>query len=184
MPIPLEKQALEDDLAFVERQIAEFTDPYDTARLMWEKRRDALQEEIAAVERERDLQGRVALIFSGSPVIGSQEIKLDFATKVLENYQLVVAALAAERGGAALGERGRLPGAFASKLYIRDMLRGSVGFLLEEREPVQKEMLPSPLKEAIEEATLILRDLSEPEAQRFDDRIRELSRALWERSKN
>jgi hypothetical protein len=175
MPLPLEKEALRDDLAFVEQQIAKHPDAHDTVRLMWDQRRAALQEEIAALEGQHDGQGRVALIFNGNPVVGSQEIKLDFTAKVLDNYQLVVTALAAERGGAELGARGRFPGAFTSKLFIRDMLRGSVGFLLEELEPAQIDLLSSPLKLAIEETTKVLNDLSGPEAGKFEERIRELS---------
>jgi hypothetical protein len=175
MPRPLQRQALEDDLAFVERQIAEHADPYDTARLMWEKRREALKEEITALEGERFSRGRVALIFEGDPVVGSQEIKLDFASKVLENYESVVATLAAQEQVEDLGARGRLPGAFTSKLFITDMIRGSVGFLIEEKELGQQELLASPIKEAIEATTRILDDLSAPEVRKFEERLQQLS---------
>lgn len=55
------------------------------------------------------------------------------------------------------------------------MVRGSVGFLLEELEPEQKELLASPIKEAIEEAARVLHDMSEEEVSKFDERIRQLS---------
>jgi hypothetical protein len=179
MPIPLEREALQDDLAFVESQIAEHPDPYDTIRVMWENRKQALLEELAALDQRHDSRGRVALIFKGHPVTGSQEIRLDFATKALENYQGIVGIIAAERAGAELGARGRVPGAFTSKLFIKDMLRGSVGFLLEEEEPVQRELVPSSLKQAIEETTKILDDLAGASVERFEERIQTMSpRAL------
>lgn len=175
MPKPLEIMNLKNDLAFVEEQIAAHTDPYDTIRLMWEKRRGAIREEIAKTEDRHDNYAQVALMFNGVPVLGSQEIKLDFATKILDNYQSVVGALAAERAGAELGARGRLPSAFTSKLFIRDMIRGSVGFLIEEAKPAQYELVPSALKDAVDETTRILVDLSSGDARRFDERMRQLS---------
>jgi hypothetical protein len=45
-------------------------------------------------------------MFDGTPVKGSEEIRLDFATKILDNYQLVVSTLVAQRAGAELGARG------------------------------------------------------------------------------
>jgi hypothetical protein len=173
MPARLTRKSLQDDLAFVERQLALQTDPFDTVRLMWEKRREALLEEIAsAVESKR---ANIALIFEGSPVVGSEEIRLDFATKALDNYQAVVSSLVAERAGAELGKRGRLPQSFSSKLFIRDMVRGSVGFVLEEPRGGQYPLLETALQEAVEEATRILRDMSRAEEQSFETRVAQLS---------
>src|SRR5262245_5552852 len=106
-------RGLKEDLAFVEKQLATPAEPYDTFRLMWEQRRDALQHDIARTQALSSTRAEVALLFNGAPVVGSQEIKLDFATKALENYQAVVASLASERAGAELGSRGRLPRTFA-----------------------------------------------------------------------
>src|SRR5690242_8490907 len=175
MPKPLSLKALKSDLAFVEKQLAAHPDPLDTIQLMWNQRRKAIQSEIESIELTQENHARVALLFSGNPVIGSQEIKLDFASKVLDNYQSIIASLASERAGMELGARGRLPSTFASKLFIRDILRGSVGFLIEEAEPTQLEMVASPLKEATDEASKVLSDLSASESAKFDKRIQELS---------
>jgi hypothetical protein len=175
MPKPLELSNLNNDLEFVEKQLAAHTDPYDTIRLMWERRRDALREQISVIEVRQDNYAQVALLFNGAPVVGSQEIKLDFAAKILENYQSVVGSLAAERAGAELGARGRLPAAFTSKLFIRDMVRGSVGFVIEEARPAQYDLVPSALKDAIDEATKILTDLSSIDGRKFDERMGKLS---------
>lgn len=168
-------KSLKNDLAFVESQIAASSDPTDTIQLMWEQRREALKREIAATEEQQDTHAHVALLFNGAPVVTSKEIKLDFATKVLENYQAIVSTLAAAKAGTELGARGRLPSSFASKLFIRDMVRGSVGFLIEEQEPTQRELIPSLLKEAVDEATTVLADLSSNDQHRFEDRMQELS---------
>jgi hypothetical protein len=175
MPKQMTLRALKDDLAFVETQIGSSLIPNDTIRLMWEQRRDALREEILATENYQENHARVALTFNGLPVLGSQEIKLDFAAKVLESYQSIVASLAAEKAGAELGARGRLPRTYTSRLFIRDMIRGSVGFLIEEPQPPQSELIPTALKDAVDETTRILDDLSASDVPRFEERMRHLS---------
>jgi hypothetical protein len=174
MPTPFTRKFLEQDLAFVERQLKERTDPHDTMRLMWEQRRDALREELGEKIRPES-RARIALVFEGMPVIGNEEIRLDFATKALDNYQSVVTSIFAERAGVELGERGKLPSRLASKLFIRDMVRGSVGFLLEEARTSQYDLLPTPLQEAVKETTDILRDLSNRDSAVFEERIKRLS---------
>jgi hypothetical protein len=42
MPASLITQELHSDLAFVERQLAKHPDAYDTTRLMWQQRKEAL----------------------------------------------------------------------------------------------------------------------------------------------
>jgi hypothetical protein len=175
MPLPLRRKSLADDLAFVEKQLAEHPHPYDTARLMWESRREQLQTEIAQMEGLSGTRAQIALFFDGSPVRGTEEIRLDFATKILDSYQAFISSLAAERAGVELAARGRLPAAFSSKLFIRDMVRGSVGFLLEEPPTAQAELIESSLHNVVEEATRILRDLSVREGGAFEERVAELS---------
>jgi hypothetical protein len=106
---------------------------------------------------------------------GERPPRCDFATKALDNYQSIVATLVAERAGAELGTRGRLPRSFTSKLFIRDMLRGSVGFLLQEPASAQLEFLQTALKEAVNEATDILQDLSGTEMRSFETRMSQLT---------
>ncbi|KYK45335.1 hypothetical protein A1D31_34870 [Bradyrhizobium liaoningense] len=171
----LSRRELRDDLAFVERQLSQYPDPYDTVRFMWEQRRNDLLRRLEQAGQTDETHGEVALLFEGGPVIGSQEIRLQFATQVLESYQTLVAIFAAEKGGAELKARGKLPKAFTSKLFIRDMLRGSVGFLLEEPPPTQASMLPTVLKDAIHEATASLRDLSAASSEPFQARAEIMS---------
>jgi hypothetical protein len=51
------------------------------------------------------------------------------------------------------------------------MLRGSVGFLLEEPKPEQGSLVPTLLKEAVEEATAALTDLASGEGGKFAGKI-------------
>jgi hypothetical protein len=174
MPTIIKSRALQNDLDFVERQIEEHSDPYDTVRLMWEQRRKELLEEIEALTSSPDVHAEVALLFAGNPVHGSEEIRLDFATRALDNYQQVVSVLAAERAGTAVGSRGRLPQSFSSRFFIREMIRGSVGFLLEEAKPSQNALLVSPLKDAVRDTMQVLEDLSSSDVDRFNSRLQKL----------
>lgn len=171
----LSKRELHDDLAFVEKQLSQYSDPYDTVRFMWEQRRADLVRRIEQEGKIDDSHAEVALLFEGGPVLGSQDIRLQFATQVLDGYQTLVAIFAAEKGGAELKARGKLPKAFTSKLFIRDMLRGSVGFLLEEPPPPQASLLPTVLRDAVHEATASLRDLSASSSDEFQSRAEVMS---------
>ena len=171
----LSKRELHDDLAYVEKQLSQYSDPYDTVRFMWELRRADLLGRLEEAAKAVDSHAEVALLFEGGPVVGSQEIRLQFATQLLDSYQTLVAIFAAEKAGAELKARGKLPKAFTSKLFIRDMLRGSVGFLLEEPPPPQASMLPTVLKDAVHEATASLRDLSAASSDSFQSRAETMS---------
>src|SRR5450756_1060078 len=175
MPTMLSTRALKDDLAFVDEQLRRHSDPYDTIRLMWQQRHEQLQRELSELQSSYTTFAEVALLFEGSPVRGSEEIKLGFATKMLDQYQAFIGTIAAEKGGAVVAAKGQLPRTFTSRLFIRDMLRGSVGFLLQEPPPEQSSLVPSLLKDAVEEATQALTDLASGETERFSARVDSLS---------
>jgi hypothetical protein len=175
MPTLLSTNALKDDLAFVDEQLRRHSDPYDTVRYMWQQRHDQLQREINELEGSFITHAEVALLFEGGPVRGSEEIRLAFATKMLDQYQSFVGTIAAEKGGAVVASKGQLPRAFTSRLFIKDMLRGSVGFLLQEPQPDQSTLVPSLLKDAVEEATQALTELASGETEQFQKRVESLS---------
>ena len=175
MPTFLSTRALQDDLAFVDEQLRRHSDPFDTVRYMWQQRHDQLKRELAQLESSLVACAEVALVFEGGPVRGSEEIKLAFATKMLDHYQSLVGTIAAEKGGAVVAAKGQLPRAFTSRLFIRDMLRGSVGFLLQEPSPEQGSLMPTLLREAVEEATQALNDLASGETEQFQTRVDSLT---------
>jgi hypothetical protein len=175
MPTLLSTRALQDDLAFVSEQLRRHSDPFDTVRYMWQQRHDQLKRELDQLESSFVTHAEVALLFEGGPVRGSEEIKLAFATKMLDQYQSFVGTIAAEKGGSVVAAKGQLPRAFTSRLFIRDMLRGSVGFLLQEPSPEQASLMPTLLKEAVEDATQALSDLASGETEQFYARVDSLS---------
>ena len=105
----------------------------------------------------------VALVFDGQPVVADQDIRLDFATQALDAYQKVVALKLEASMSEELRSTGRLPGSDMSRLFIRDLVRGSMGFVLEELPAAQTELVPTPLRRAVEETTALMRVLSSSE---------------------
>lgn len=169
MPVLLSIEALEADRRYVERQIAEAGDsPWGTARLMWQSRLADIDQQIAALTAGRSNYASVAVIFDGNPVIGSGDIRLDFTTEALDSYQKVVALALASHNGVELSERGRLPAGDQARLFIRDLVRGSMGFILEELPGQQHEMLPTQLKEAVEDTTQLITNLSAASDAEFE----------------
>jgi hypothetical protein len=162
----LSLEALEADKRYVERQLATAdNDPWGTARIMWANRLTEINRQIEQSGSKKSNYASVALVFDGNPVIGSSDIRVDFTTDALTTFQKLISARLAERerqaagDAAALPKRGKLPGARNTNLYIRDMVRGSMGFILEEL-PEQAELLPTKLKEAVESTTQFLAQLN------------------------
>ncbi|HEY8595622.1 MAG TPA: hypothetical protein VIL84_10295 [Devosiaceae bacterium] len=173
MPTLLSIESLEADRRFAERQLAEVGDnPWATARHMWQTKLAEIDAQITALSTYRSNYASVALIFDGNPVIGSGDIRLDFATDVLDSYQKIISLeLAARLSHEDLPERGRLPGADKSRLFIRDIVHGSMGFLLEEIVPEQREMLPTPLKHTVEGVTQLLTTLNDATDDIFESTL-------------
>jgi hypothetical protein len=169
MPVLLSIEALEADRRYVERKISEADDsPWGTSRLMWQSRLADIDQQIATLSAGHSQFASVAVIFDGNPVIGSGDIRLDFTTEALDSYQKVVALALASRKGVEVSERGRLPSGEQARLFIRDLVRGSMGFILEELPPQQQEMLPSNLKEAVEDTTQLIASLSAAADEEFE----------------
>ena len=171
MPTLLSIESLEADRRHVEHQLREADDnPWGTARHMWKTRLAEIDAQISALPSALTNYASVAVIFDGNPVIGSGDIRLDFTTEALDSYQKLVShALAAKLAQAdGLPQRGPLPRADQSRLFIRDLVRGSMGFILEELVPEQREAFATPLKNAVESTTQLLSTLSGGTDEEFE----------------
>jgi hypothetical protein len=169
MPTLLSIEALEADRRFVQHQVEEAEDDiWGTVRLMWQHRLQEIDEQIAVLSALRSDLASVAIFFDGLPVIGQSDIRLSFATKALSDYQDIVSTAYAARLVEALPTHGPLPGRDRSRLFIRDVARGSFGFILEEIAPEQRELLPSLLKEVVEESTSLISTLVSAEDETFE----------------
>ncbi|RYC11779.1 hypothetical protein [Ciceribacter ferrooxidans] len=154
-------EALEADKAFAQRQLEILpANPWGTARLMWEQRLAELTRQIETAQVSTATCASVALIFDGLPVVGQGDIRLDFSTDALATYQKIIAASLATLNDQQIATKGKIKGAERSKLYIRDIVRGSMGFILEELSLPQTDMFDTPLKKAVERATGFLASLN------------------------
>lgn len=172
MPNLLSIEALEADRMYTQRQLDTLPDnPWGTARLMWEQRLAEITRQIEDLRVSAATSASVALIFDGLPVVGQGDIRLDFSTDALATYQKIIAASMATLGEHHIAAKGKIKGAERSKLYIRDIVRGSMGFILEELSPPQNDMFNTPLKVAVERATEFLASLNTASDDDFNSAI-------------
>lgn len=172
MPTLLTLEALEADRVYILRQLRETpASAWGTLRSMWESRLADVDEKIAALGASRSNLASVALVFDGTPVIGSGDIRLDFATSALESYQRVINLAVATELFDQLPRHGRVPGTEQSRLFIRDIVHGSMGFVLEELPSNQTELLPTVLKIAVEQTTRLIETLQTSEEKKFEETL-------------
>ena len=165
-------EALESDLAFVQRQLEALpASPWGTTRLMWTQRADEIRREMETVRGVAPITASVALVFDGLPVIGQDDIRLDFSSDALGSFQKIVTASLATLNDREVAAKGKVKGARQSKLYIRDIVRGSMGFLLEELSSAQADMFETPLKSAVDQATLFISSLNTATEEEFASAI-------------
>ncbi|KXK23182.1 MAG: hypothetical protein UZ18_ATM001000098 [Armatimonadetes bacterium OLB18] len=152
----LDLEALIADREAVRTMLARISDEDPIGRLSFSARLASLEEKIQKLADVREHTGSIALLFAGAPVHGSRSISADFVMTVLKPFQdLVTKRIAGEEFGR-LGSRGRIPERTPSALAIRELVRGSVGFVLEESS-VNAELTDTPVKKAIGDVTLLIR---------------------------
>ncbi|MBK8159688.1 MAG: hypothetical protein IPK59_13280 [Rhodospirillaceae bacterium] len=172
MPTLLSLESLEADRRFVEEQLArDKADRWGTTRLMWENRLADINEQIDSIKRSTSSHASVALVFDGLPVIGSHDIRLDFAADILDSYQKIISTMLASNNALPILKSGPVRGAQASQLFIRDIVRGSFGFVLEELVPNQSSFVSSNLKNAVESATRLIEELSGTAEDEFESAL-------------
>lgn len=148
----LELEALHADREAVRAMLAGLGDTDPIGRLSFGSRLAEIEAQIQRLAGAEETTGSVALLFSGAPVYGSRSIAADFATTVIKSFQdLVTKRVASEEFGT-LGARGRVPERTPPTLAIRELVRGSVGFVLEEHSP-NAELVATPVKKAIDDVT-------------------------------
>lgn len=130
-----EKQALLADRQSVSDLIASMDDSDPLGKMSLIARLHEIDAHLALLQQQGDSVQSIALIFGGAPVHGARSIDADFASRVIEEFQDLVAKRVAADEIGQLGSRGPLPLRQPVKLAITDIVRGSVGFLLEERAP-------------------------------------------------
>lgn len=129
----LELESLRADKAHVEALAATVPESDFLGRSSLLSRLEEIEAEIAALSNQSSTSASVALLFGGEPVFGSRAIDAEFATRALGSFQSLVGRKIAVDDLGMLGSRGPIPlAAHDSRLAITDIVRGSMGFVLEE----------------------------------------------------
>lgn len=129
----LSLNSLTADLAAIDLLLKDRTRESDPIGFMqFTQRKEHLQKKIEELNSAPELKASVGLFFSGAPVLGSKGIKADFVGRVIEGFQdLVSKQFAAEEIGET-GKRGPIALKKNSDLMLTEIVRGSVGVVLEE----------------------------------------------------
>jgi hypothetical protein len=129
----LEVDAIRADIGAVERLLEGRTVESDPLGFMQlSKRREALQARLNEAEGAPQHKAAIALFFAGGPVVGSRGIEATFASKAVSIFQDLVSKQFAMEEIGELGRRGPVSMQPNSDLIVTNVVRGSVGLLLEE----------------------------------------------------
>lgn len=175
----LEREALLADRAAAAEILTSIPEDDVFGRASFESRLEQLDRELKDLEQfPHDTSGSVALVFAGEPVHGARSIDVGFTSQVVGAFQDLVSSQVASDEVGVLGSRGPLPFQTPSKLAIADVLRGSVGFILEEATP-NLEIVDTRVKKAISDVTNIIERMSAESETEFETAIESLdSRVL------
>lgn len=164
----LEHDALAADLSAVETLLAIHTEDDDPiGYLQFELRKQELQEKLQLLDGRMDRHAELGVFFGGGPVQGSRGINADFAGKALEELQAMITKRYSEQEGV-LKHNGRLPLTSQSKMLVTSLVRGSVGFVLEESGETAQ-MVDTPLRAVVEEVADILSRVGAADEAIFDE---------------
>ena len=173
MSTKLSRDFVAADLATVNQLLDKLTDKDVFAKLGLQSRRRELEEQLASLATERSVSASASLFFSGDPVLANRGIEASFGAQAMERFQDLVTKIFAVQHTGSLGQRGSIPGKDASKLHITNVVRNSFGFRLEEMSP-QANMLESPLKDAVDEATRLMEVFGLENEEAFESEVEEL----------
>jgi len=165
----LEHDALTADLVAVESLLAsrsEEDDPIGYFQYM--ARKEEIEEDLEKLNQRVDRHAELGVFFGGGPVQGSRGINADFAGKALDELQTLITKRFSEVEVGQLKQFGRLPLMDRSKMLITNVVRGSVGFVLEEAGDTA-EMVNTPLHAIVDEVSDILSRVGSDDEGLFDE---------------
>jgi hypothetical protein len=169
----LEKEALSADRETVSRLLSSVDADDLVGQISLRSRLTEVDKKLSELESSYSTIGSVALMFAGNPVRGSKSIDADFASKMIGVYQDLVSMRIATEETGRLGSRGPVRFHTESALSITDVVRGSVGFVLEEA-CINHSLDDTAVKIAIDEVSKVIeRTASESEAD-FEEAVETL----------
>lgn len=165
----LEHDALAADLVAVEALLATRSEEDDpTGFIQYSSMKAELEEELRRLENRLDCHAELGIFFGGGPVQGSRGINADFAGKALDEIQSLITKRYSEAEGRGLAQTGRLPLVDRSKMLLTNVVRGSIGFVLEEASDTA-EMVDTPLRAVVDEVSNILVRIGAEDDAVFDE---------------
>jgi hypothetical protein len=141
-------------------------------------RRDAVAEEIKALDTSTDTTGTATLVFGGPRVQGSRSIDTDFAARSLAAYQDLITKQAVGRVHGTFRQSGPIPDRVQARLNITGTLHGSFGFVLEEEGAEEPQLFPSTVKIAISEVTDLIHHFAYAEDLEFEKALDNIDNRL------
>lgn len=173
----LEKQALLADRTAVADILSSMSHEDTLGRISFESRLNDIDNQLADIEADTDTLGSVALMFGGNPVAGSRSIDVGFSTQIISAFQDLVTKRIAHEEYGQLGSRGRVPLRSSTSLAITDLVRGSVGFVLEE-DAQNFQVADSAVKIAIDDVTKVIASIAAENVDEFERAVESLDRRL------
>ncbi|MGF6904562.1 hypothetical protein [Paraburkholderia sp. GAS348] len=174
----LEVDALKADLSAVDAMLTSFSEDDDPIGwYQFSARKEEIEQALDQIVSRPVTHAELGVFFGGRPVQGSRGINADFAGKALEDLQSLVSKRYSGREFGRLAQRGPVPGGDTSQMLVTNIVRGSVGFVLEESgNDVQ--LVETPLKEAVDEVTDILSRVGADDEAVFEEAASELDERL------
>ncbi|MEM5405888.1 hypothetical protein [Paraburkholderia unamae] len=174
----LEIDALRADLSAVEAMLASRSEADDPIGwYQFSARKEEIEQQLAQVMAAPLAHAELGIFFGGGPVQGSRGINADFAGKALEDLQSLVSKRFSGREFGPLAPRGPVPRMDTSQMLVTNIVRGSVGFVLEEA-GANGQMVDTPLKMAVDEIADILSRVGADDEAVFEEAATEMDERL------
>jgi hypothetical protein len=174
----LEVDALKADLSAVESMLTSFTEDDDPIGwYQFNVRKEEIEQALGDVTARHVTHAELGIFFGGRPVQGSRGINADFAGRALEDIQALVSVRYSGREFGPLAQRGPVQGGDTSQMIVTNIVRGSVGFVLEESGN-NAQLVETPLKEAVDEVADILSRVGADDEAMFDEAATEMDERL------
>lgn len=137
------------------------------SKMNFTSRLRSVQNEIKELEGQDSRVGEIALLFNGSPVHGRRAIDASFAASALSLFQGIVERLFSASIKGQLSARGKIKGSELAGLDIVGLATGSFGFVLEEKQSAQYNVVKTAVREAIDDAVKLLNEFSQDNDDEF-----------------
>lgn len=169
----LDMEALHADREAVLGVLARMDDDDLIGRLSFNARLTSIEAQLQELSSHKEHTGSVALLFAGEPVFGSRSISAEFATTVIKSFQDLVAKRIAGEEVGRLGSRGKVPERTPASLAIREIVRGSLGFVLEENSR-NSALTDTPIKQAIDDVTVLIAQAADESDESYEASVETL----------